>query len=115
VRPIFQKMARLVRDLSKQSGKAVNFITVGEETELDKTVVEKIGDPLVHMLRNSLDHGIEAEAADRTRAGKPATATVRLSAFQKGGSVCIEIADDGRGLDRDAILAKARERGLLAP
>lgn len=113
VRPTFQKMARLVRDLSKNSGKAVNFLTVGEETELDKTVVEKIGDPLVHMLRNSLDHGIESDPQDRIKAGKPATATVKLSAFQKGGNVCIEISDDGKGLNRDAILNKARERGLI--
>ncbi|MBW8888817.1 MAG: chemotaxis protein CheA [Fibrobacteres bacterium] len=112
VRPTFQKMQRLVRDLAKQSGKAVEFVTDGEETELDKTVVEKISDPLVHMLRNSLDHGIESDPEARVRAGKPRTARVRLSAFQKGGSVCIEIADDGRGLNRDAILAKARERGL---
>ena len=76
------------------------------------TVVEKIGDPLVHMLRNSLDHGIEPNGDARERAGKPRTARVRLSAFQKGGNVCIEITDDGRGLDRDTILAKARERGL---
>lgn len=113
VRPTFQKMARLVRDLSKNSGKAVNFLTVGEETELDKTVVEKIGDPLVHMLRNSLDHGIESDPQERIKAGKPATATVKLSAFQKGGNVCIEISDDGKGLNRDAILNKARERGLI--
>ena len=113
VRPTFQKMARLVRDLSKNSGKAVNFLTVGEETELDKTVVEKIGDPLVHMLRNSLDHGIESDPQERMQAGKPAIATVKLSAFQKGGNVCIEISDDGKGLNRDAILNKARERGLI--
>jgi two-component system chemotaxis sensor kinase CheA len=113
VRPTFQKMQRLVRDLSKSSGKAVDFLTVGEETELDKTVVEKIGDPLVHMLRNSLDHGIEADPRDRIKAGKPATATVKLSAFQKGGNVCIEISDDGKGLNREAILNKARERGLI--
>jgi two-component system chemotaxis sensor kinase CheA len=113
VRPTFQKMQRLVRDLAKQSGKKVEFTTVGEETELDKTVVEKIGDPLVHMLRNSLDHGIEADPEDRIRAGKPAAATVKLSAFQKGGNVCIEISDDGKGLNREAILNKARERGLL--
>jgi two-component system chemotaxis sensor kinase CheA len=112
IRPTFQKMQRLVRDLSKNSGKAVDFVVEGEETELDKTVVEKIGDPLVHMLRNSLDHGIEPDGDARERAGKPRTARVRLSAFQKGGNVCIEITDDGRGLDRDAILAKARERGL---
>jgi two-component system chemotaxis sensor kinase CheA len=112
VRPTFQKMQRLVRDLSKNSGKAVDFVVEGEETELDKTVVEKISDPLVHMLRKSLDHGIESDPEERVRAGKPRTAKVRLSAFQKGGNVCIEITDDGRGLNRDVILAKARERGL---
>jgi two-component system chemotaxis sensor kinase CheA len=113
LRPTFQKMARLARDLAKKSSKPVEFVTLGEETELDKTVVDRIGDPLVHMVRNSMDHGIEADPDERIRAGKPATATVRLNAFQKGGSVCIEISDDGRGLDRDRILTKAREKGLI--
>jgi two-component system chemotaxis sensor kinase CheA len=113
IRPVFQKMARLVRDLGKKHGKAIEFTCTGEDTELDKTVVEKIGDPLVHMVRNAVDHGIEAAAEDRIRNGKPATARVRLKAFQKGGSICIELEDDGRGLDREAILAKARERGWV--
>lgn len=113
IRPVFQKMARLVRDLSKKQGKAIEFATLGDQTELDKTVVEKIGDPLVHMVRNAIDHGIETDPQVRIRAGKPAVATVQLSAFQKGGNICIKLQDDGRGLNREAILAKARENGLI--
>lgn len=113
VRPVFQKMARLVRDLSRKAGKEVEFICSGDETELDKTVVDKIGDPLVHMVRNSVDHGIEADQAARIEAGKPIQSKVMLRAFQKGGSVCIQIQDDGKGLNREAILRKARERGLI--
>ena len=113
IRPVFQKMAKLARDLARKGGKNVEFQCRGEETELDKTVVDKIGDPLVHMVRNSLDHGIEADPGLRAAAGKPAQAKVLLHAFQKGGNVCIRIEDDGRGLDRQAILRKARERGLL--
>ncbi len=114
IRPVFQKMAKLLRDQAKKSGKQVEFQCFGDDTELDKTVVDKIGDPLVHMVRNSVDHGIEAKPADRIAAGKPAQAKVVLRAFQKGGSVCIQIQDDGRGLNREAILRKARERGLIA-
>ncbi len=113
VRPLFQKMSRLVRDLGKKSGKNVEFVCFGEEIELDKTVVDRIGDPLVHMLRNSVDHGIETNPEDRVRYRKPPIAQVKLSAFQKGGNVCLEIKDDGRGLNRDSILAKAKERGLV--
>jgi two-component system, chemotaxis family, sensor kinase CheA len=115
IRPVFQKMARLVRDLSKKQGKAIEFATHGDQTELDKTVVEKIGDPLVHMVRNAIDHGIETDSQVRIRSGKPAVATVQLSAFQKGGNICIKLQDDGRGLNREAILAKARENGLIKP
>ncbi len=113
VRPVFQKMARLVRDVSRKNGKQVEFVCSGDETELDKTVVDKIGDPLVHMVRNSVDHGIETQIEDRIKAGKPAMAKVGLRAFQKGGNVCIEVYDDGRGLNRAAIVKKARERGLI--
>ncbi|MCC6487739.1 MAG: chemotaxis protein CheA [Candidatus Hydrogenedentes bacterium] len=113
VRGTFQKMARLVRDLAKKSGKRIEFVSEGEDTELDKTVVDKIGDPLVHMVRNSCDHGLEASPEDRRRAGKPEVGHVTLRAFHKGGSIYVEIEDDGRGLDRDAILAKAREKGLV--
>ncbi len=113
VRPVFQKMARLVRDLSKKTGKNVDFVMCGEDTELDKNVVDKIGDPLVHMVRNSVDHGIEPDSNDRTAAGKSARGRVELRAFHKGGNICIEIEDDGRGLDKQAILEKAVSRGLV--
>ena len=113
IRPTFQKMARLVRDLGKKSGKPVQFVMSGEDTELDKTVVDRIGDPLVHMIRNAVDHGLEPSGQDREQSGKPAAGRVELRAFQKGGNIYIEIEDDGRGLDRDAILKKARDKGLL--
>ncbi len=113
IKPTFQKMARLVRDLARKSGKNVEFVTNGEDTELDRSVVEKINDPLVHLVRNSLDHGIEDDPQQRVAAGKPALARVELRAFHRGGNIFIEIADDGRGLDRDAILEKAREKGVV--
>jgi len=113
VRATFQKMARLVRDLAKKSGKPVRFVMTGEDTELDKTVVDKIGDPLVHMVRNAVDHGLEATPSERARVGKVETGQIELRAFHRGGNIYIEIQDDGRGLNRDAIIAKARERGLL--
>jgi len=113
VRATFQKMARLVRDLGVKTGKQVEFATAGEDTELDRSVVERIGDPLVHMVRNAVDHGIEPTVAERVAAGKPATARVELRAFHKGGNIHIEIHDDGRGLDKDAIMAKAVERGII--
>ncbi len=113
VRPVFQKMARLVRDLGKKSGREIKFTMAGEDTELDKNVVDKIGDPLVHMIRNAVDHGIEGDMDERMAAGKNDAGTVQLRAFHKGGNICIEIEDDGRGLNRDAILAKAIDRGLI--
>jgi two-component system, chemotaxis family, sensor kinase CheA len=112
IRQVFQKMARLVRDLSKQSGKNIELVLEGEETELDRKVVEDINDPLMHMVRNSVDHGVESPAR-RAAAGKPAQATLRLSASHEGGNVVIEIADDGAGLDTDRILAKALASGLV--
>ncbi len=113
IRPTFQKMARLVRDLAKNAGKRVDFSMSGEDTELDKSVVDRIGDPLVHMVRNAVDHGIENSPQERENNGKPAAGQVELRAFHKGGNICIEIQDDGRGLDRDVILSKARERGVV--
>jgi len=113
VRPVFQKMARLVRDLAKKTGRKVEFVMSGEDTELDKNVVDKIGDPLVHMVRNAVDHGLETSAEERLAAGKDAVGRIELRAFHKGGNICIEIEDDGRGLPRDKILAKAIERGLV--
>ncbi|MCD6569268.1 MAG: chemotaxis protein CheA [Deltaproteobacteria bacterium] len=110
---IFQKMARLVRDLAKKSGKKVNFVMSGEDTEIDRSVVDHIGDPLIHLIRNAVDHGIESSEKDRKEAGKPEYGTVELNAFHKGGNIYIEVRDDGRGLDKGAIFAKAKEKGLI--
>lgn len=112
VRAVFQKMARMVRDLSQKSGKPVRAVLEGEATELDRSMVEQISDPLVHMIRNSIDHGIEPPEVRRA-AGKPPRGTICLSAFHEGGRIVIQIDDDGKGLDRDAILAKARKRGIV--
>lgn len=112
VKPVFQKMARLVRDLSRKSGKEVDFVMTGEEIEIDKSVIDRLGDPLIHMIRNSMDHGIE-EKRDRIDVGKPEKGLIHLTAYHKGGNIYIEIRDDGRGLDGDAIFRKAVERGLL--
>ncbi|HPD46266.1 MAG TPA: chemotaxis protein CheA [Anaerohalosphaeraceae bacterium] len=109
---VFQKMARLVRDLSRKAGKKVDFRMSGEETELDRTIVDKIADPLVHMVRNSVDHGLET-ADERRQAGKDVTGRVELRAFHQAGSIVIEIEDDGRGLDKDRILKKAVEKGIV--
>lgn len=109
----FQKMSRLVRDLSKKAGKNIQFITTGEETELDRNIVDKITDPLVHMMRNSVDHGVETPD-ERKQKGKPAQGKVRLSAYHQAGSIVIEIADDGRGLRREKLIKKAIEKGLIS-
>ena len=111
---VFSRFPRMVRDLSQRLGKQVDLKMTGEQTELDKTVLEKIGDPLVHLVRNSVDHGIEMPAV-RQQAGKSATGTVYLEAYHKGGNITVEVGDDGGGLNRDRILAKARSRGLIGP
>ena len=108
----FSKMNRLVRDIAAKVGKQVDLVTEGEDTELDRTIVDEISDPLIHMIRNSVDHGIEKPEM-RIKRGKPATGTVSLKAFHQGGNIVIEIKDDGNGLDRDRILAKGVERGLV--
>ena len=108
----FNRFPRLIHDLSRKLGKKVELKLSGENTELDKIVLEKIGDPLVHLVRNSLDHGLETPA-DRLAAGKSDTGLLELNAFHEGGSVIIEVKDDGAGLNTARILAKARERGLL--
>ena len=110
----FSKFKRLVRDLSVELGKEIEMTTEGAETELDKTVIERLNDPLVHLIRNSIDHGIESPE-ERMAAGKPRRGTVHLSAVHSGDSVVISIIDDGAGLDREAIRAKAVERGLIQP
>ena len=108
----FNRFPRLVHDLSRRLGKQVELKLIGEGTELDKTVLEKIGDPLVHLVRNALDHGIESPAV-RLAAGKSATGLIELNAHHEGGSIVVEVRDDGAGLNRARILAKARERGLV--
>jgi two-component system chemotaxis sensor kinase CheA len=113
IKGTFQKMNRLVRDLTANIGKDVELVIRGEDTEMDRTMVEELADPLMHMIRNSVDHGIEAPAA-RLAAGKNGRGTIRLSAFHQGGSMVIEIADDGAGLNKSRILAKAIERGIVA-
>jgi two-component system chemotaxis sensor kinase CheA len=110
--PLFGRMARLVRDLARQFHKRVEMDAIGGEIELDRTIVEELADPLMHMVRNALDHGIEPPG-ERERRGKPAVAKLALRAQHQAGQVLIEIADDGRGLDREKIAAKAIERGLI--
>ncbi|TLM78529.1 MAG: chemotaxis protein CheA, partial [Actinobacteria bacterium] len=110
--PTFRRMARLVRDVAAKAGKDVEFVVSGEDNELDKVVVDRISDPLIHALRNAVDHGIETPT-ERVAAGKPATGRVELRAYHSGGAIHIEVSDDGRGLDTERIVAQARERGIL--
>ncbi|HTY51222.1 MAG TPA: chemotaxis protein CheA [Steroidobacteraceae bacterium] len=110
----FARYRRVVHDAAAELGKQIRLAVSGEEAELDKTVVEQIADPLTHLVRNAMDHGIEA-AAVRAQRGKPAVGTVSLNAFHDSGSIVIEVGDDGGGLDRELILAKALERGLIEP
>ncbi|HVI58840.1 MAG TPA: chemotaxis protein CheW [Luteimonas sp.] len=110
----FSRFPRMVRDLATRLGKQVQLRTTGEATELDKGVIEKIVDPLVHLVRNAIDHGLEP-TEERRAAGKPEAGTISLSAAHQGASIVIEISDDGRGLDRDRILRKAAERKLAVP
>src|SRR6201994_3998998 len=105
-------MPRVVRDLAATLGKEVRIVTSGEMTEIDKTVIEQLNDPLTHMTRNALDHAIEAEA-ERVTAGNPEQGTIQLSAAQRSGRIVIEISDDGRGINREKVLAKAQSRGLV--
>ncbi|KRG37995.1 chemotaxis protein [Stenotrophomonas panacihumi] len=111
---VFRRFPRLVRDLSTRLGKQVRLRTLGEGTELDKGLIEKIADPLVHLVRNSIDHGLELPEA-RSAAGKDETGTITLAASHQGGHIVIEVSDDGRGLNREKILAKAAERGISVP
>ncbi|MBK5957457.1 chemotaxis protein CheA [Rhodoplanes elegans] len=111
---LFGRFRRLVHDLSRDLGKDIELITSGEETELDKTVIERLADPLVHLIRNAADHGLE-QRDGRAAAGKPATGRVSLTARHAGAAVLISVGDDGRGLDRDRIQARAEENGLIAP
>jgi len=110
----FSRFQRVVHDVSRELGKDITLVVSGEDTELDKTVVEKIGDPLMHLVRNAIDHGIDSPDV-RAQRGKPAMGTVRLNAYHDSGSIVIEVGDDGGGLNREKILAKAVERGLAEP
>jgi two-component system chemotaxis sensor kinase CheA len=111
---VFSRFPRMVRDLAQRLGKQIELKLTGEQTELDKTVLEKIGDPLVHLVRNSIDHGIESPEK-RAAAGKSPAGTVHLDACHRGGNIAVEVSDDGGGLDKDRILAKAKDRGLVGP
>ncbi len=114
VKSVFSRMPRIVRDLSKQLGKDIRIEMAGENTEVDKTVIEQLSDPLTHMIRNSMDHGIETPEA-RIQKGKPAQGVIRLSADHRGGRIVIEVEDDGAGINREKVLKSAREKGLVAP
>ena len=111
IRSAFQKMVRVVRDLASKEHKQVHLVLKGEDTELDRNVVEALNDPLLHMIRNSTDHGIEGPE-ERIAAGKSASGTITMSAFHQGGNIVVEIVDDGKGIDKDRVLAKAIENGL---
>ncbi len=110
---VFSRVPRILRELTTSTGKHLRLDVSGETTELDKTVIERLGEPLTHLIRNAVDHGIEP-AAERLAAGKPAEGTLTLSAEHRSGRIVIRIADDGRGIDRDRVLAKAIEKGLVA-
>ncbi len=112
--PTFQKMARLVRDVARKLGKSVELTISGEDTELDKNVIQQIGDPLVHMVRNAVDHGIELPDVRRA-AGKSDSGSVALSAFHSGGNIVIGISDDGKGLDPNVLIKKGIEKGIVQP
>ena len=113
VKSVFQRMPRLVREVGEATHKRVRLVTEGEGTEVDKTVVEKLSDPITHMIRNAIDHGLETPA-EREAAGKPAEGTVRLTAAHRSGRIVIEVSDDGRGVDRARVKAKAIEKGLIS-
>ena len=113
VKSVFQRMPRLVREVGEMTGKRVRLVTAGEDTEVDKTVVERLAEPITHMLRNAIDHGLESPD-DRIAAGKPAEGTVRLAALHRSGRIVIEISDDGRGINRDRVKGIAVAKGLIA-
>ena len=114
VKSVFSRMPRLARELAQKTGKKIRLETIGENTEIDKTVIEQLSDPLTHMIRNSADHGIETPEV-RIQAGKPENGTIRLSAEQAGGNILIVVEDDGNGINRDKVLQVARNRGIIGP
>ena len=112
VSEVFERFPRLVRDLSRKLNKHIELRVVGEDTAADKTIIESLGDPLIHLVRNSIDHGVESPE-QRVAAGKPEAASIQLKAFQEGDQVIIEVSDDGKGIDPTAIRLKAFEKGLI--
>mgnify|MGYP001588623636 CR=1 FL=1 len=110
---VFNRFPRMVRDLARQHNKEIELIVTGQETELDKTVIEEIGDPLVHLIRNAVDHGME-ETEERASKGKPRIGTIRLSAFQEGRNILVSVSDDGRGMDPSMIKRSAMDKGLIS-
>ncbi|ARU49701.1 chemotaxis protein CheA [Sulfurospirillum diekertiae] len=113
IRDTFEKMKRVARDSSKKVNKPIHLVLEGEDTEIDKTMVEALSDPLIHIIRNSIDHGIESTPADRLKAGKEEEGVVTLSAYHKGGNIIIEVRDDGRGINKQKVYQKALERGII--
>ena len=113
IRDTFDKMKRVVRDTSKKTGKALHLNVLGEETEIDKTMIDNLSDPLIHIIRNAIDHGLEADAEERIAAGKKVEGTITLRAYHKSGSIVISVSDDGRGINKDKVFRKAIERGII--
>src|ERR1700757_1171771 len=109
---LFEKMSRIVRKISREQGKVVELKLFGADTELDKLIIEDISDPMMHIIRNAIDHGIEPRE-ERLKAGKDGKGTIRLSSYQKGNHVVIEVEDDGRGIDLEKVKKKAVEKGLI--
>lgn len=113
IRDTFDKMKRVVRDTSKKTAKEVHLIVQGEDTEIDKTMIDSLSDPLIHIIRNAIDHGLEANADERAKAGKNTEGKITLKAFHKSGSIVISVSDDGRGINKERVLSKAIERGVV--
>ncbi|MDD4855238.1 MAG: chemotaxis protein CheA [Sulfuricurvum sp.] len=114
IRDTFDKMKRVVRDTSKKTGKELHLIVQGEETEIDKTMVDSLSDPLIHIIRNAIDHGLESDGTERLSVGKKVEGTITLRAFHKSGSIVISVSDDGRGINKEKVLKKAIERGVVS-
>lgn len=114
IRDTFDKMKRVVRDTSKKTGKELHLNVQGEETEIDKTMIDSLSDPLIHIIRNAIDHGLEADASERLSVGKKVEGTITLRAYHKSGSIVISVSDDGRGINKEKVLKKAIERGIIA-
>lgn len=114
IRDTFEKMKRVARDSSKKVNKPIHLVLEGEDTEIDKTMVEALSDPLIHIIRNSIDHGIESSVEERLKAGKSEEGIVTLSAYHKGGNIIIEVRDDGRGINKEKVYQKALERGIIS-